>query len=187
MHVKGRIGKSAEAGLEFCCLTFKKLILVDPLTCEKRKSLDEGFFSWGRIFKGENRVILDSKKSVLHLQKKNEKVIWRHVTHTTAFVRLFIKLALGKVKLTLHLPAGCTFTLRTWGVFCFLKYQLAISLAFAQQSHIITSFFVPLHSRMYSKKEIVAYKVDYSSLCNTEILNDNIAQVYCEESLTKES
>lgn len=64
----------AEAGIEFCPLTFKKLILVDPLTREKRNSLDEGFFSWGKIFEKEKRVILHGKKSVWYLQKKKKRM-----------------------------------------------------------------------------------------------------------------
>lgn len=69
---------------------------------------------------------------------------------------------LVNVKLTLHLSTGFTFTLTTQGIFYFLKYQLAISLAFAQQSHTITSFFLSLYCHMYCKKETCPYKVDYS-------------------------
>lgn len=67
--------KSAEVGIEFCPLTFKKLTPVNPLTGEKRKSLDEGFFSWVKISKKENKLILDCKKNAWQSQKKNEKVI----------------------------------------------------------------------------------------------------------------
>lgn len=66
MPVKGRNGKSAEEGIEFSALVFKILIPVDPLTCEKITSLDEGVLSWEKIFKKENRVILDGKKSIWH-------------------------------------------------------------------------------------------------------------------------
>lgn len=63
-------GKSAEAGTEFCHLTFEKLI---------SKGLGEGFCSWGRIFKKENGVILGGKCLAFTEEKKkkenNEKYI----------------------------------------------------------------------------------------------------------------